>query len=483
MRPRTASMTSVMMDQRRARAFRQFALRTTSFTAQGFIRPVPRLSGLKGLDARFLGVRQKVFRDRALSCARGGVFAGEPIINVRDLKKHYADIKAVDGITFDVEKGAMFSLLGPNGAGKTTTVEILEGLRDPTSGEARVLGVDVRTDYRKIRDRVGILPQDFEPFDRLQPREAVAYWAQLFDRTMTKKEIDDILRTVGLTDRADTLAMNLSGGEKRRLGIAMSLVGRPALVFLDEPTTGLDPSARRELWALIRQLKKEGTTILLTTHYLDEAEQLADDVAIMNHGKIVARGSPAELIAQYGQGHSIVLAGAGEEGLKAVRARGVTAELPRVDVVVQVPLAIDLPGHPDVGRLLPVHPRTFDQRRPLDSRGIPTSPIESRERDTSRRQPDPCRRPDPIVLRRRRVRGRRGRDGLQSQGRESRARRERPADVRPGPPPSDVHRPLPAGHHRLHDPPDPVVRDDGHLRRVPLPRLLQTPRDDETEQG
>jgi len=335
-------MISVMMDQNRARAFRQFALRTTSFTVQGFIRPVPRLSGLKGLDARFLAFRQKVFRDRALSCAGGGVFVGEPVINVRDLKKHYADIKAVDGITFDVEKGAMFSLLGPNGAGKTTTVEILEGLRDPTSGEARVLGVNVRTDYRKIRDRVGILPQDFEPFDRLQPREAVAYWAQLFDRTMTKKEIDDILRTVGRTDRAETLAMNLSGGEKRRLGIAMSLVGRPALVFLDEPTTGLDPGARRELWALIRQLKKEGTTILLTTHYLDEAEQLADDVAIMNHGKIIARGSPAELIAQYGQGHSIVLAGAGEEGLKAVRARGVTAELQGVDVVVQVPLASDM---------------------------------------------------------------------------------------------------------------------------------------------
>ncbi len=267
---------------------------------------------------------------------------GEPVINVRDLKKHYADIKAVDGITFDVEKGAMFSLLGPNGAGKTTTVEILEGLRDPTSGEARVLGVNVRTDYRKIRDRVGILPQDFEPFDRLKPREAVAYWAQLFDRTMTKKEIDDIIKTVGLTDRADTLAMNLSGGEKRRLGIAMSLVGRPALVFLDEPTTGLDPGARRELWALIRQLKKEGTTILLTTHYLDEAEQLADDVAIMNHGKIVARGSPAELIAQYGQGSSIVLGGAGEDGLKAVRARGITAELQGADVVVQVPVASDM---------------------------------------------------------------------------------------------------------------------------------------------
>src|SRR5213596_3852040 len=267
---------------------------------------------------------------------------GEHVIEVRGLVKRYPDITAVDGIDLDVNRGEVFSLLGPNGAGKTTTVEILEGLRDPTAGEARVLGEDVRSGYRRIRERVGVLPQDFEPFDRLRPREAVAYWAHLFDHAVSEAEVASIIDTVGLADRANTFALNLSGGEKRRLGIAMSLVGRPALVFLDEPTTGLDPGARRELWALIRQLKKEGTTILLTTHYLDEAEQLADDVAIMNHGKIVARGSPAELIAQYGQGHSIVLAGAGEEGLKAVRARGVTAELQGVDVVVQVPLASDM---------------------------------------------------------------------------------------------------------------------------------------------
>src|SRR5216117_2155760 len=270
------------------------------------------------------------------------VGVAERVIEVRGLVKRYPDITAVDGIDFDVNRGEVFSLLGPNGAGKTTTVEILEGLRDPTAGEARVLGQDVRSGYRRIRERVGVLPQDFEPFDRLRPREAVAYWAHLFDHAVSEADVANIIETVGLADRASTFAMNLSGGEKRRLGIAMSLVGRPALVFLDEPTTGLDPGARRELWALIRQLKKEGTTILLTTHYLDEAEQLADDVAIMNHGKIVARGSPAELIAQYGQGHSIVLAGAGEEGLKAVRARGVTAELQGVDVVVQVPLASDM---------------------------------------------------------------------------------------------------------------------------------------------
>jgi len=302
---------------------------------------VSRLSGLKGLRARRPSNQSFSWGHRGRRDG-GGDPTAEPVIDVRGLTKHYADIKAVDGISFEVEKGQMFSLLGPNGAGKTTTVEILEGLRDPTSGEARVLGVDVRKGYGKIRNRVGVLPQDFEPFDRLKPREAVAYWAHLFDRTLTKEEVAGLIRTVGLADRADTLAMNLSGGERRRLGIAMSLVGKPKLVFLDEPTTGLDPGARRELWGLIRQLKSEGTTILLTTHYLDEAEQLADDVAIMNHGKIVARGSPADLIAKHGQGHSIVLAGAGEDGLSAVRARGVVAELQGADVVVQVPLASDM---------------------------------------------------------------------------------------------------------------------------------------------
>ena len=260
----------------------------------------------------------------------------ERVIEVRDLRKEYGNIHAVDGIDFEVERGQIFSLLGPNGAGKTTTIEILEGLRDPTSGEARVLGVDVRTGYRTIRKRVGVLPQDFEPFDRLRPGEAVAYWAQLFDRTMTKDEIAAVIATVGLSDRAETLAMNLSGGEKRRLGIAMSLVGQAELVFLDEPTTGLDPGARRELWSLIRELKAKGTTILLTTHYLDEAEQLADDVAIMNHGKIVARGAPSSLITRYGGGATIVLAGAGQDGYNALAARGIPAELRGGDVLVHV---------------------------------------------------------------------------------------------------------------------------------------------------
>ncbi len=257
-------------------------------------------------------------------------------IEVRGLRKEYSDIKAVDGIDFEVRPGQIFSLLGPNGAGKTTTVEILEGLRDPTAGTAKVFGVDVTHDYRKIRERVGVLPQDFEPFDRLKPREAIEYWSSLFDRPVTKEEVAKILDTVGLTSRANTQGINLSGGEKRRLGIAMSLVGTPDLVFLDEPTTGLDPGARRELWGLIRGLKAAGKTVLLTTHYLDEAEHLADDVAIMNKGHIVARGSPEDLINRYGGGTTIVLDGAGAAGYQALQARGIAATQENDTVLVHV---------------------------------------------------------------------------------------------------------------------------------------------------
>jgi len=263
-------------------------------------------------------------------------------IEVRGLTKIYGDLHAVDGIDFEVRAGEIFSLLGPNGAGKTTTVEILEGLRDPTGGEARVLGVDAANDYRKIRERVGVLPQDFEPFDRLRPPEAVAYWAALFNRRIEKSEIDALIETVGLTARAKSYAMFLSGGEKRRLGIALALVGKPDIVFLDEPTTGLDPGARRDLWGLIRGLKGAGKTVVLTTHYLEEAEQLADHVAIMNKGKIVARGTPEELIAKHGHGTRIVLAGAGSEGLRALAARGIDAKLENSDVVVHVPTAADV---------------------------------------------------------------------------------------------------------------------------------------------
>ncbi len=259
------------------------------------------------------------------------------VIETRALVKTYDGLNAVDHLDLVVQKGTIFSLLGPNGAGKTTTVEILEGLRRPTSGSARVLGHDITKDYSEIRHRVGVLPQDFEPFDRLTPAEAVAYWGRLFDKTITKKDAIRLLEQVSLKDRAGVQGLRLSGGEKRKLGIAMSFVGEPELLFLDEPTTGLDPKARRDLWGLIRRIRSEGRTVVLTTHYLDEAEQLADDVLIMHKGKAVAHGPPEELVAKSGGMTTIVMRGAGEEGLKELGRRGIPAELEADgDVLVRV---------------------------------------------------------------------------------------------------------------------------------------------------
>jgi len=258
-----------------------------------------------------------------------------PVIEVRGLTKHYPDTKAVDGVDFEVRKGEVFSLLGPNGAGKTTTVEILEGLRAPTSGVAKVLGHEVGNDYSAIRRRVGVLPQEFEPFDRLTPAETVAYWGRLFDRAVSKEQVARLLADVDLAHKAKVQALHLSGGEKRKLGIAMSLVGEPELLFLDEPTTGLDPKARRDLWGLIRRIQGEGRTVILTTHYLDEAEQLADRVAIMHKGRIAIIGTPRELVARAGK-TTIVLEGAGAAGLAEAQRLGVPAELEGDDLLVRV---------------------------------------------------------------------------------------------------------------------------------------------------
>ena len=261
----------------------------------------------------------------------------ERVVEVEGLLKRYPpDITAVDDVTFSIEGGQVFSLLGPNGAGKTTTVEMLEGLRTPTAGKIRVLGVDITKGYSSIRKRVGTLPQNFEPFDMLKPIEAVEYWARLFDMGTTRKEISSLIDRVGLSERKTLMSKKLSGGEKRKLGIAMSLINEPDLLFLDEPTTGLDPKARRDLWKLIEEIRGRGTTVFLTTHYLDEAEKLSDDVAIMHRGKIIARGSPSGLITQYGQTTVVVLEGVGKEGLKEVARRGIDASESNGDVLVPV---------------------------------------------------------------------------------------------------------------------------------------------------
>ena len=220
-------------------------------------------------------------------------------IEVSNLKKAYGSLKAVDGISFSVNEGEVFSLLGPNGAGKTTTIEILEGLRERDEGDAKVLGKDPWKEGYEIHKKIGVIPQGFKFVDYATPREAINYYAALFD---VKVDADAILRRVILEDSANVYFSKLSGGQKQKVGLALSLVNDPELVFLDEPTTGLDPQARRAVWEVIRTLKGEGRSVLLTTHYLEEAEELADIVAIMNHGKVIATGTPPEIIARHGSG-------------------------------------------------------------------------------------------------------------------------------------------------------------------------------------
>jgi ABC-2 type transport system ATP-binding protein len=220
-------------------------------------------------------------------------------IEVSYLKKYYGNIKAVDGISFTVDYGEIFGLLGQNGAGKTTSIEIMEGLRVKDSGEVKVLGFDPWKSGYALHQKIGVIPQEFTFFEKTTPKEAISYYASLFN---VKVDPDEILRDVLLEDSAKVYFENLSGGQKRKTGLALSLVNSPELLFLDEPTTGLDPNARRAIWEVIRKLKAMGKTIILTTHYLDEAQQLSDRVAIMDHGNIVAMGTSDEIIAKHGSG-------------------------------------------------------------------------------------------------------------------------------------------------------------------------------------
>jgi len=218
----------------------------------------------------------------------------EHAIDVENLTKRYGELLAVDDISFHVRTGEVFAFLGPNGAGKTTTVEIIETIRPPTSGTVRLLGMDVTRRKRDIVPRIGVLPQGFSSFDRITVRETIQYYARLFSRRNT--DVDGLIELAHLEDKSREQFKNLSGGLKQRLGIAIALVNDPEVVFLDEPTTGLDPRARREVWDVLLSLKKNGKTVFLTTHYMEEAELLADTVAIISKGKIVAVGSPDQLI-------------------------------------------------------------------------------------------------------------------------------------------------------------------------------------------
>jgi ABC-2 type transport system ATP-binding protein len=221
----------------------------------------------------------------------------EPVVVVENLHKRYGDFEAVRGIDFTVQRGELVAFLGPNGAGKTTTVEILEGFRRPTAGRVEVLGHDPATGGVAFRQRVGIVLQEAGLLAYLTVRETVDAWRRMYPDSLGTREA---IAMVGLTDQADVLAKDLSGGEKRRLDLALGTVGRPELLFLDEPTTGFDPAARRQAWELIRGLVDAGTTVFLTTHYLDEAQELADRVIVIARGLIVAEGSLEDLRGVHG---------------------------------------------------------------------------------------------------------------------------------------------------------------------------------------
>jgi ABC-2 type transport system ATP-binding protein len=221
--------------------------------------------------------------------------SGEPVIGVANLCKRYGDVKAVDGISFEVGRGEVFGMLGPNGAGKTTTIEILEGLREPDSGAATVFGLDVTRHAPSIKQRIGVQLQTVSLYPRLTVTELVDLFRSFYTHSRPTKELID---AVDLGERAHARSMNLSGGQQQRLSIALALVNDPELIFLDEPTTGLDPQARRSLWDLVKGLQAKGKSIMLTTHYMEEASELCDRVAIMDHGRILEMGTVPELIGR-----------------------------------------------------------------------------------------------------------------------------------------------------------------------------------------
>jgi ABC-2 type transport system ATP-binding protein len=215
-----------------------------------------------------------------------------PAIEVSDLRKSYGPLEAVRGLSFRVERGEVYGLLGPNGAGKTTTVEILEGFRDRSGGEVSVLGHDPAARDRKLQQRLGIVLQSCGFYPRVKVREAVEHFARAYP---DPRDPAETIALVGLEEKAESRTRELSGGQRRRLDLALALVGDPELLFLDEPTTGFDPAARRTAWGVVRKLKELGKTVLLTTHYLDEAHALSDRVAIVKDGRIVAEGPPDDL--------------------------------------------------------------------------------------------------------------------------------------------------------------------------------------------
>ncbi len=285
----------------------------------------------------------------------------EYTIEVENLTKRYGDLLAVNDISFHVREGEVFALLGPNGAGKTTTVEIVDTIRRPTSGKVTLLGMDVTKKKHDIVPRIGVLPQGFSSFDRITVRETLQYYSRLF--CCKNIDIDGLIELVKLKEKTREQYQNLSGGLKQRLGIAIALVNDPEVVFLDEPTTGLDPRARREVWEILLDLKKKGKTVFLTTHYMEEAELLADTVAIISKGRIIALGSPGALIEGRLNYLVLTLQSADKKALETVRNMGFEPVLDHhQDLKVRV-------EHPDdVEKILKTIRETGTSLRGLDVR-------------------------------------------------------------------------------------------------------------------
>src|SRR6202522_1192514 len=254
--------------------------------------------------------------------ARLATRANGPSLLLCGVRKAFADVQAVAGLDLEVARGECFGLLGPNGAGKTTTIEICEGLTAPDEGTVEVLGLNWRTGADVLRQRIGIQLQETQFPEKLTVEETLRMFRSFFNRGIS---VDESIKTAQLEEKRRSRVGGLSGGQKQRLAMACALVGDPGLLFLDEPTTGLDPQARRHLWDLVDELKKSGRTIILTTHYMDEAQRLSDRVAIMDHGKVTAQGTPHELIGTVG-GEDIVEFAVSEDPVAAARGT-VNAEL------------------------------------------------------------------------------------------------------------------------------------------------------------
>jgi len=250
----------------------------------------------------------------------------EIVVEVKDLVKAYGDVKAVRGIGFNIAKGEVFGMLGPNGAGKSTTVEIIEGLRRADSGSATVLGINISKDTRTVKERIGVQSQSPALFPDLQVKEIINFFRSLYKKSVPTSQIIDL---ASLQESRDILFRNLSGGQQQRLSVALAFVNDPEIIVLDEPTTGLDPQARRAMWEVIETFRSSGKTVLLTTHYMEEAQRLCDRIAIMDYGKIIALSSPQQLI------ESNIKESAIQFKMKAYPGDQVLASLPDVTKVIK----------------------------------------------------------------------------------------------------------------------------------------------------